>query len=266
MTRFMIFLTLGDEASMTPGAIELAVGMSPWSKIVTIKAPGGLKFDDPVSDEAGDGFLVLADEDPISVMFVPAPLPRDAWEPAVALDRLWPEARATIEASRAHVVIAGLRPKTTHEDVFDRALAVTVIAAALALHLPVTAAIFADSARVVPQGEVIEAANGLAERCVPAELWANIHFYNDEKRGKPRIGAATRGLAPFVGRELELQPSALDLMGVAQRMLGLSEYLITHGPVIGDGETVGLTPDEQIKVRHRARGRWSAAPVLELVA
>lgn len=266
MTRFMTFLTLDGDASMTPGAIELAVGMSLWGKIVSVKAPGGLKFDDPVSDETGDGFVVLADEDPISVMFVPTPLPRDAWETAVALDRLWPEARATIEASRAHVVIAGLRPKTTHEDVFDQALAVTVIAAALALHLPVTAAICADSARVVPQAEVIEAANGLAERRVPAELWANIHFINDEKRGKARIGAVTRGLMPFAGRELELQPSALDLMGVAQRMLGLSEYLITHGAVIGDGETVGLSPEEKIKVRHRKRGRWSEAPVLELIA
>ena len=259
----MTYLLLDEAASITSGALEMAVNGGRWNAILNVRSSAG-----PTLEEAPAGmpasFVVAADGDPISVLFVEQPLPRKIWEACVAHDRVWADAGQAAAGGGAHVIIAGLAPKSSHEDVFDQALAVTVVAAAVATYLPVTAAIFADSGRIVPRQALIEAADGLAERTVPTEWWTDIQFIGNEKHGRRRTGAFTRGLLPFAGREIELQPSALGLVDVAGRMLGLSEYLITNGAVIGDGETVGLNADERIKARHRRRGRWVAEPVLEL--
>jgi hypothetical protein len=47
-------------------------------------------------------------------------------------------------------------------------------------------------------------------------------------------------------------------------MLGLCQYLITHGPAVKDGETVGLTPDEKFRAQYREQGRRPGVPILEL--
>jgi len=54
------------------------------------------------------------------------------------------------------------------------------------------------------------------------------------------------------------------MMGVAQRVLGLCQYLIANGPVIEDGATVGLTAEEKIRARHLPQGRRAGVPILEL--
>lgn len=46
--------------------------------------------------------------------------------------------------------------------------------------------------------------------------------------------------------------------------VNLSGYLIQKGPVIKDGETVGITPTEKIHVRYKIRGHSLGTPVMVL--
>ena len=57
-----------------------------------------------------------------------------------------------------------------------------------------------------------------------------------------------------------------DLCAItATRVLGLCQYLILNGPVIGDGDVVGNTVEEKLRVIH-AQGTRLPVPVLKISA
>jgi hypothetical protein len=51
---------------------------------------------------------------------------------------------------------------------------------------------------------------------------------------------------------------------VAQRVIGAAAYLLTNGPVIEHGHTLGVSHTEAIRVRHLERGRRTNGPIYEL--
>lgn len=59
----------------------------------------------------------------------------------------------------------------------------------------------------------------------------------------------TKGLAPFAGREIEFAPSTWAPMQMAGRVIGTALYLMQHGPVIKDGDTLGASERERLNVR-----------------
>ena len=56
-------------------------------------------------------------------------------------------------------------------------------------------------------------------------------------------------MEPFIGREIEWMPVPMDPADVAERLLSKCGYLIGQGPVMRDGEPVGLSAKERIAVR-----------------
>lgn len=79
-----------------------------------------------------------------------------------------------------------------------------------------------------------------------------------------QLVALTTGLAPFIGREIEFMPSTLPPATIAQRVISTAQYLITNGLVLKDGDTLGVTETEKIRVRFAERGQRPAVPVVQL--
>ena len=59
----------------------------------------------------------------------------------------------------------------------------------------------------------------------------------------------TTGLSAFVDREIEFQPSAKPPDLLASRLIGTIRYLLAKGPVLNDGDTLGISENERIRVR-----------------
>ncbi len=72
------------------------------------------------------------------------------------------------------------------------------------------------------------------------------------------------GLQPFVGREIEFWPQPLPVATIAERVIGTIQYLLNKGPVLDDGDTLGVSDSERIRVRHQPRGQRLDVPVLVL--
>jgi Domain of unknown function (DUF4261) len=79
------------------------------------------------------------------------------------------------------------------------------------------------------------------------------------------LAVLTSGPFPFTGREIEFQPAPISAYEIGKRVIGLCDYLIRSGPVIGDGETVGTTESERIRVRFADSGQRPGIPVLRLI-
>ncbi len=92
-------------------------------------------------ETAGEAFVVMMDQMPITVMFIDQPLPVDAYEESLALNLVWPEAYDAMRVHKAHAIVALIGDPQRHLGNLNGAAAVTLVAGALATLLPTAAAI-----------------------------------------------------------------------------------------------------------------------------
>lgn len=261
MSHFITYLALGDVAAVDAETLADRYRTLYGDEAYSIQAA---PRNGP--DVAGDALVVTMDQMPVTVMFVDKPLPADSYQEAIVLDLIWPEAGEIMRGHGAHAIVALLNDPQDHLDNLNGAAAVTLVAGALASLLP-TVALVSTEGRVIMKPDMFgPLATALARHEVPVPFWTSLAFVKGEQQtaGQELVGAVTYGLLPFVGRELEFLPAPLPPADVAQRLIGLCQYLIMNGPVIKDNDTVGLTPDEKIATRYRSEGRRQGAPIIEL--
>jgi hypothetical protein len=80
----------------------------------------------------------------------------------------------------------------------------------------------------------------VARNQVPLAFWtfSALHSLTDGD-----VSITTGGMAPFVGYELEIWNAPRPAEVVNAQLNAVSNYLLFSGPVIGDGETIGLDGD-----------------------
>lgn len=164
------------------------------------------------------------------------------------------------------MVVALVQPARTHLEALGGASAVTLAAGAVASLAPVVGAVFTEAQTLAKGADIVGFARDLAAGETPALLWSSLIFLQgpDLPNGAPTAAALTTGLRPFIGREIEFHPAPLRPTEIAERMVGLISYLAVNGPVIRDGETVGLSPVERIRVRYADQCQRPGIPVLIL--
>lgn len=205
---------------------------------------------------------------PVAVMFVERPLPQDAYARALMLNRTWPDAGRAISETRAHVIVATLSGVENWSDAFRMAAAVTLVTAVVVERAQGVGMIWGTGDAISSSAHVAEAAETVVARQAPVLAWSSLAILDGPKTatGQATVGAMTTGLVPFIGREIEFLPSVIPAPAMAERVIGLSHYLMLSGPVIKDGETVGVTPEEKIRVSFREVGQRPSIPVMQLEA
>lgn len=192
-------------------------------------------------------------------MSMPAPIPQDAglWARAATT---WPESKAVAARHRGHLIISMLGKS---EQPLVAARVTTAVIGALIATMP-------ECCGVVWAGRVARPADLWLEMSrdsfapypdYPFRLWVDILPF----RSGAKIGAVTMGLSAFVGREIEFVTGKLTLSALFDKVAGLSVYLIEHGSVVKDGDTIGASASERIQVRHTNSDAFGGLPVLYCV-
>ncbi|WP_158668490.1 DUF4261 domain-containing protein [Bradyrhizobium guangdongense] len=196
------------------------------------------------SDQANSP-LIRCGSGLVAVMSMPAPIPQDQglWARAATT---WPESEAVAARHRGHVIVSLLG--RTEQPLLAARITTAVIGALIA-SVP-------ECCGVVWAGKVARPADLWREMSswsfapypdYPFRLWVDILPF----RSGAKIGAITMGLSAFVGREIEFVTSKLALPALFDKVAGLSVYLIEHGNVVKDGDTIGASASERIAVRYR---------------
>jgi Domain of unknown function (DUF4261) len=73
------------------------------------------------------------------------------------------------------------------------------------------------------------------------------------------------GLRSFVGREIELEGQASQLKSVLLAARGLAAYLLMSAAPLRDGDTIGASEDERIKVQLKDSDRFGGLPIIAAV-
>jgi hypothetical protein len=192
----------------------------------------------------------------VVVMEVGAALPHDAnlWRRAAMT---WPLGPRVAEGHRAHLIVSVMGEAMNK---LEAARIVTAVVGGLVATVP-------GSCAVVWGMHVARSAQMWLETShnafapypnYPFTLWIDIAPFRSNPSS---VGAFTVGLAQFVSREIEFELPGLSGAGLIERVAGLAAFLIQRGDLVADGDTIGVSDAERIKVYHRT-SRFNGSPVL----
>ena len=159
----------------------------------------------------------------------------------------WEGAEKEMAKHRDHLVVTVL---ADHEERYGGAMEVSLIMAALS-EVYETAGMFWGHASTVYEPKMFRkmlAASDPEKGRIPAMLWVG---YLVERGDKGGLNCYTDGLSLFGLKEFEVLETKKGMQDTYFFLMGLAEYVMKHGDVIKDGDTVG--PEEgpgKVKTRY----------------
>jgi hypothetical protein len=205
--------------------------------------------------------LISVDNIALAVMFVDSPVPQGTFDRSIRLNWMWEGVGRAVKAHRSHVVISTLNSYEGHDDLLKAAAAVSRVAWVLAGQASVTAVYWESADLLVPSSMFREDVHNLEPDRVPASCWVQFFGFPGPKG---EVGITTKGLLPFIGRELELVPKALPQRTMLMKAYGIAQWLILQGLLVKDGDTCGASAEEIMRVAYKDKGVLPPNPVLQI--
>jgi len=198
---------------------------------------------DPVHAQGntpGGSIVLPAGGDVIMGMRVDAPYP-DAFDHLATFTYWWPDLKKDVARSKSHLMVFCSWSKFSRLDAHMHHL---VLVRELVEQLPVIGVLWGSV--LMPSSTFKAEFATTFKGAVPFSLWVLIQF---SKQPNGNILISTLGMRDFGLMEIETE-SSLPLDRTYDLVRKFGSYVLASGPVVKDGETMGHTADERIKVRH----------------
>ncbi len=175
--------------------------------------------------------------------------------------RSWPEGRARISRARTHVEITEVDAKVGADldHNYDRAAAVTVVAAAVAGLAEAAAVVWHASRRAVAGEELAPLIAALAAGQAPVPLWLGC-----VARPAGARGVATRGLYALLGAEIEVASHNLPVDAAFEVAQELAVEIFRAGEPPEEGARLGYDRTTEFGVRYRTGSHAGSVPAVVL--
>ncbi len=200
---------------------------------------GGLKIDSMETDD--DKVILLRIRGgTVAVGLIGSPLPSGTLDDLCQGAWYWRAACDAVGGHKAHVLVSVL---DTDLDPLDVRLLQTSVVAAL-MDNNAIASYWGASLR--SKEDFLRQSARASRDNPPVPLWVNFRLSNDALSG---WSVSTQGMQAFALNEIEAKDVNRDGREVLSLLFGMAQYLIQKGPVIRDGETIGDSPAQNIRVR-----------------
>lgn len=188
----------------------------------------------------------------VSVMHIGTPAPNDAFAEALGKNRTWSQADRVLEKQQSHYIVSHLEEHDVFAERRDDAMAVLQVCAALCSNLSALGLNWVPSQTLTPALKVNSHLKDLNDEDWPLMIFINFLPFGGEsnQEGQVEFGLLTKGLDVFVGREIHFNKTALDPEDLFNRTYSLGNYLLSNGAVLADGDSVGLSEAEKIRVQY----------------
>jgi hypothetical protein len=177
---------------------------------------------------------------------------------------LWSEGVQRLSQSRGHVMIADAHPPDPNDpDLnYDRAVAVTVTAAAVSLLTDPAGIIWHPAGNATPPDVIPDFIQSLADGLAPLPLWLRWLLVPPDPGRNP--GAASRGLQALLGMELELAPNDFSLEKTVNDLFQIAAVQVRAGRAPANGSQVGTKDKTWYHVIHHEHSVITKTPVFRL--
>lgn len=251
--QFSSFALLRSPASFTAGQL--------LDRLRHLTGSIGMSVGVEKESSSGRSFIFSVGGVPVAVRRQDEPLPGEALQSALSKTIAWPEARQAFAAHRAAAGIICLIEPDGPEQALHMAVATSFVAAAVLQETDSYGLIWGTGDILVSKAGWLDAVQSIARRSLPVADWVSLRWVKGADEG---IGLVTCGANVFLGREIEILPSALSPAEIAGKVFNFLHYLLMHNPVINENDTIGESAEERIRVNYRSRGTAVNQPVMQL--
>ena len=223
-----------DRARPLPEGALLAFLLDNWPELPRAKE---------VRQE-GDTLSFELDGAAVTLTLIRAPIPWGDLEGPARAAWHWPEAADRLKTHLAHVIVAVLAPG---RDRISTMLLLTRVVAAVAATADASGVYWGEGPVVNAPDDFIEEAKRTSREQLPLYLWLAFQL---SRNPDGTFTLATSGMRSFGFMELELVALREKPATLVDRAFNFAHYLLDHGPVLKDGDTIGLSAQERFRIRH----------------
>ncbi len=175
------------------------------------------------------------------------PMPMDEAVDGASASPYWPDGGEEAATHQSHLIVSCVGGTG---DSVGMALELTqAVRAALALAGDRALGVLWGHGPAATNAKLFLKLTGDASReALPLMVW--IRFQMVLTQDSPNRGLYTLGLSEFGLMEIEIPPCETPYEEVYDMAFGISQYLVSAGPVIADGDTIGGTPEQRIRVTY----------------
>jgi hypothetical protein len=173
---------------------------------------------------------------------MPAAIPWNDLEGPCATSILWKNAADEVKRHKLHyiVTVMGELEPLEMSRLLTQATAATLAACPTAIGV-----YWGNATLVVPKGIFVDFSREILPHGPPVPIWVDFRVGRETEKSTAGFTAGMKALGHM---ELETNGSPESPGGLRERLMSLVGYLLEHGPVIRDGDTVGQDADERIRV------------------
>lgn len=176
---------------------------------------------------------------------MPTPIPWSDLEGPCATAWYWPEATERMKNHKSHIIVSVVGTKL---DKIDNALLLTKIVSAVA-ECASTAGIYWGAGTIVHSVETFkEMTEGRNREILPLYAWVDFRVIPEKKNS---FSLFTTGFKLFDIMEIEIIKSKKQPNVLIDKAFNMGHYILDNGPVVKNGDTIGFTAGEKIKILHK---------------
>lgn len=179
-----------------------------------------------------------------AVSLMPAPIPWEELEGPCATAWYWPEATQALKDHKYHLIVALMKSPF---DTIDTTLLFTKLVASVAASVKADGIYWGAGTLVHCPETFIEQSKEMSQEYLPLYLWIDFRV---QKGNIEKYTLFTTGMESLGFMEIEILNSECEPSLLIDRAYNIAHYLLDNGPILKDGNTIGLSEEEKILVRH----------------
>lgn len=185
------------------------------------------------------------------VGYMPAPVPWSELEGPATCAWHWPDAVSVLRAHKTHLVVG---VSAEEESPKARAIRLTLLTAAVCTAMPAATAVYwASGTTISPADRFLELAKEMSPGALPLLSWVEFRTFPGNVSGT--FNVFTTGLEALGLMEIEVRDAARPPAQLLERVMDVAAYLLESGPVLKDGDTIGTSATERLRIHH-APSKW----------
>ncbi|MCK0126979.1 DUF4261 domain-containing protein [Gelidibacter sp. F2691] len=219
-----------------------------------LRTKWNLKVDDKEGDN--DAAVLVIGNYKVAIANIKAAIPDEEVEKTAEMNYFWENGVEETSKHKGHIVLSIMN---AGDNAVQENLLFSKLASAI-MNNSKSMGIYIGGRTLVLKKEFYQAnIEMMTEEDLPLYNW--IYFGLRKENGKQSV--YTYGLADFGKKEMEIVESSASLKKLNEMMFNLAHYVISYDVKLSDGETIGITADQKLRISE-SKGKFLDGTTLKI--
>ena len=205
-----------------------------------LKSHWGLQVSEVSGDDSNATFLI--DGALVALALMDLPIPSQEFEKLYAYSYLWQDVEKEIQEHSQHAIVSIMSDNLSPVETYS--LLTKVNSSILKTSQSAIGIYQGSTTLLLPKDLYLDLADLLKEEMLPLQLWIYMGIIDQEDK----TSIYTYGLKEFGKAEIEIIDSPMNSDDLYFFLLSILQYVLGSDITLNDGETIGFSEDQKIKI------------------